>query len=117
MEFCDWQPFFKAAFERNPVSVELFRQKEIAEIYNELIAWPDESIYDGNRLALPDEVVNFKRGDGIEKAITLVNILKNRHIQKISLEQHEREIILHADHQKYVFKTGKSLKIGAINRS
>ena len=36
---------------------------------------PDESIYDGKRLALPDEVWNFKRGDGIEKALLLADFL------------------------------------------
>ena len=36
---------------------------------------PDESIYDGNRLALPDEVWNFRRGDGIEKAFLLADFI------------------------------------------
>jgi hypothetical protein len=39
---------------------------------------PNESIYDNNRLALPDEVWNFKRGDGIEKALLLADILVQR---------------------------------------
>jgi len=79
MDSCDWKPFLKAAFERNPVSVEYFREMELPAVYHELQAWPNESIYDGNRLALPDEIVNFKRGDGIEKAITIMNLLKSRH--------------------------------------
>ena len=36
---------------------------------------PDESIYDGKRLALPDEVWNFRRGDGIEKALLLADFI------------------------------------------
>jgi hypothetical protein len=28
---------------------------------------------------MPDEVVNFRQGDGLEKAITLMNVLKSRH--------------------------------------
>ena len=40
----------------------------------------EESIYGGTRLAQPDEVWNFKRGNGMEKAITLANILRNRNV-------------------------------------
>ena len=33
---------------------------------------PNESIYDGPaRLAQPDEVWNFRRGDGLERALTV----------------------------------------------
>jgi hypothetical protein len=39
---------------------------------------PNESIYDGPRLAQPDEVANYVTGDGIEKAFTLANILLSR---------------------------------------
>ena len=59
---------------------------DLALLYQQLQTWPDESIYDGNRLALPDEVVNFQRGDGIEKALTMVNVAKSRHID-LSWEQ------------------------------
>lgn len=79
MDRCDWSPFLKASLERNPVSVLFFSQAEIREVYNILLQWPGESIYSGNRLALPDEVVNYRRGDGIEKAITIMNLLKSRH--------------------------------------
>jgi hypothetical protein len=115
MDSCDWKPFYKAAFERNPVSIEHFHDMDLPGIYNQLLSWPDESIYDGNRLALPDEVVNFQRGDGIEKAITLANILKNRHIQKISIDQHDGDVILRAGQQKFIFQTLKELKIQPLD--
>ncbi len=38
-----------------------------------------DSIYDGPRLAQPDEVWNFQTGDGLEKAILLSNVWKKRH--------------------------------------
>ena len=115
MDSCDWKPFLKAAFERNPVSVEYFRKIEMDQIYQIISGWPDESIYQGNGLAMPDEVVNYQRGDGLEKAITLANILKARHIsQKIMLEHAEDQLILHADRQKFTFKTGKHLKLDLL---
>ncbi len=40
----------------------------------------NESIYDeAGRLAQPDEVWNYQRGDGVEKAVMLANILGARH--------------------------------------
>ena len=41
-------------------------------------SFPNQSIYEGKRLAQPDEVWNFRRGDGIEKALLLFDILKYR---------------------------------------
>lgn len=73
MDKIDWQPFIKAAIERNPVSIEGLKGKSVDEAYVVLSGFPDESIYDGKRLAQPDEVWNFGRGDGIEKALLLAN--------------------------------------------
>ena len=108
MDSCDWKPFFKAAFERNPVSVEQFREMDLQAVYDLLRAWPNESIYDGNRLALPDEVVNFQRGDGIEKALTMVNVAKSRHID-LSWEQQAGKVIIRHGQEKYLFTTLKQL--------
>lgn len=41
-----------------------------------------ESIYDGARLAQPDEVWNYQTGDGLEKAILLANVWRARHSSK-----------------------------------
>jgi hypothetical protein len=75
----DWAPFLKAAVERNPVSVKGLEGKSDDEVVQWLEALPNESIYDGTRLAQPDEVWNYRRGDGLEKALCLANLLKARH--------------------------------------
>ncbi|MEI7500803.1 MAG: hypothetical protein WCK84_10190 [Bacteroidota bacterium] len=110
MDSCDWKPFFKAAFERNPVSIEQFCDLDLIDIYNQLLAWPNESIYDGNRLALPDEVVNFRRGDGIEKALTLVNVAKARHIE-VLWEQRADKVTIRLGKIRFDFSTLKKLVI------
>ena len=110
MDSCEWKPFFKAVFERNPVSVSHFHGSELQDIYNQLHSWPDESIYDGNRLALPDEVVNYQRGDGMEKAFTLVNIAKARHME-VSWEQHGDKITIRIGVVSFHFTTLKELAV------
>jgi hypothetical protein len=37
------------------------------------------SIYDGHRLAQPDEVANYHRGDGLEKALILANVIRQKY--------------------------------------
>ena len=42
------------------------------------------SIYEGKRLAQPDEVANYRTGDGIEKAFFLANVILNtRHAEQL----------------------------------
>ena len=111
MDSCDWKPFLKAAFERNPVSIDMFAGQSPDEIYSELGSWPDESIYEGNRLAMPDEVVNYKRGDGIEKAITLINILKARHLgDQIRLSISGNDVKVKGQGVHYGFSTVKKIR-------
>jgi hypothetical protein len=75
----DPEPFILAAMERNPVCVNDSSEMELEELEMLLKSWPDESIYDGPvRLAQPDEVWNYKRGDGLEKALTLAAIIGKR---------------------------------------
>ena len=75
MKSCDWVPFIKAAVERNPVSIQMAESMSIQEVYAWLEKMENNSIYDGNRLAQPDEVANYKTGDGLEKAFLLANII------------------------------------------
>lgn len=75
----DWAPFLKAAFERNPVCIKATKTLSDAELFQQLETLSAESIYDGQRLAQPDEVWNFQTGDGVEKAILLSTIWKRRH--------------------------------------
>jgi len=78
MESCDWAPFVKAAIERSPVSVTMASQMSIEEVYEWLAKMNNVSIYDGIRLAQPDEVANYRTGDGLEKAFVLANIIRQR---------------------------------------
>jgi hypothetical protein len=72
----EWEPFIKAALERNPVSITKYQDLGEDEVISILESMPNVSIYDGPRMAQPDEVCNYQRGDGLEKAICLANILK-----------------------------------------
>jgi len=74
----DWAPFLKAALERNPVCIEAVTRWSDEKIVTHLDALSEESIYDGPRLAQPDEVWNFGCGDGLEKLILLANIRLHR---------------------------------------
>lgn len=74
MSRCDWAPFLKAALERNPVCIEGAKNLSDDELFQCLETMAAESIYDGPRLAQPDEVWNYQTGDGLEKAILLSNI-------------------------------------------
>ncbi|HBH82985.1 MAG: hypothetical protein A2X05_04295 [Bacteroidetes bacterium GWE2_41_25] len=78
MDKIDWLPFIKAAIERNPVCFNDLNEKSTDEVYKLLINMSNDSVYDNNRLALPDEIWNFKRGDGIEKALLLSDIIVQR---------------------------------------
>lgn len=78
MEHTDWTPFLKAAIERNPVCCKESESLSEEEIIERIKAFEPHSIYEGNRLAQPDETWNFRRGDGIEKALLLFDILKSR---------------------------------------
>lgn len=74
----NWKPFIKAATERNPVSIAGTENLTEEEILNLLNCMPAHSIYAEARVAQPDEVWNYQRGDGLEKAICFANIIKNR---------------------------------------
>jgi len=77
MDLIPWEPFLKAALERNPVSIQALNLLSVNEAFNLISNLENYSIYPENRLALPDEVWNFKRGDGVEKALLFINYLKN----------------------------------------
>ncbi|MBP7830901.1 MAG: hypothetical protein KA248_13400 [Kiritimatiellae bacterium] len=75
---CDWAPFLKAALERSPVTLKRAEGLDDRQAEDWLDAMPGESIYDGSRVAQPDEVANYRRGDGLEKALCLAAIWKQR---------------------------------------
>jgi len=107
MDTCDWEPFIVAALERSPVSIEAAKRLSIPETYEMLIRMDGESIYDGNRLAQPDEVANFNTGDGVEKALFLANVLRGRISDlpmRLDIEMHD--VLLRAD-REYRFSSDK----------
>ncbi len=109
MGSCSWEPFFQAALERNPVSIKAAGKMSIGQVYEWLEQMPNESIYEGKRLAQPDEVVNYGRGDGIEKAILLANIIRARGAdQDIEIIIDDRDVVLKMSDQ-YRFVSGKGL--------
>ncbi len=111
MDRIDWIPFVKASIERNPVCFTDLNGKSVMEVYGILNNLTDESIYDGKRLALPDEVWNFKRGDGIEKAFLLADFI----IQKfpdasLVIEIVDEKVILKYKKEDYLFSSSKSFR-------
>ena len=109
MENCDWQPFIKAAIERNPVSIEATESMSLDAVYNWLEQMENDSIYDGKRLAQPDEVANYKRGDGLEKAFLLAAVAHRRnHEQDIKMTVAKNNVRLEVE-RNYEFTSNKGL--------
>ncbi len=107
----DWAPFLKAALERNPVCIEATKDLSDDSLMQILTALPSESIYDGPRLAQPDEVWNFQTGDGLEKAILLATVLKSRHPEeKIGLNIQPDRVELKLSGQTVSFASTKGLR-------
>ena len=110
MDRIDWKPFVKTAIERNPVSLEGLKGKTADQAYQLLSGMPGDSIYDGKRLAQPDEVWNFGRGDGIEKAFVLANYLHNElRSDAMNLIVDHSDITLEANGIPYKFTSSKQL--------
>jgi len=111
MDVIDWKPFIKAAVERNPVSFTELNERTNYEVYSILKELPVESIYDGNRLALPDEVWNFRRGDGVEKAFLLAGfILHNDKNATVTISVENKEVLLSCANHQFHFISNKNLK-------
>ena len=110
MTTCDWLPFVKAALERNPVSIKAAENMSLNQTYDWLQAMKDASIYDGNRLAQPDEVANYHSGDGLEKALLLANVIRCRNTeQDITITVDNNEVVLRAG-DEYRFASAKGLE-------
>jgi hypothetical protein len=110
MALIDWLPFIKAAIERNPVCYNDLCGMKAGEVYDLLKQFPDLSIYDGNRLSLPDEVWNFRRGDGIEKALLLADFLVlSESKEKVLITINGSSVVLEWKGTKYLFKSSKNI--------
>jgi hypothetical protein len=111
MDNIDWIPFIKASVERNPVCFTDINGKNASDVYNILQYIPDESIYSGNRLAMPDEVWNFRRGDGIEKAFLLADfILHKDNSSQIRIEINNKNVTLSYDGNDFLFTSHKKFR-------
>jgi len=110
MESCNWLPFVKAAVQRNPVSLQMAEAMSIEEIYAWLEQMKNVSIYDGKRLAQPDEVANYKTGNGLEKAFLLANVIHERNPeQNIEIITDQNDVILKGQGE-HRFVSTKGLK-------
>jgi len=110
METCDWLPFIKAAIERSPVSLNAVNGKSIEDVFAWVASLDNVSIYDGKRLAQPDEVANYRTGDGLEKAMLLANIIRQRSPQEnIEISVSDNQVILKGT-GVYRFNSSKGLK-------
>jgi hypothetical protein len=105
-------PFLVAAMQRNPVSVRGARELSNDDLRRKIEAMPSESIYDGpRRLAQPDEVWNYGRGDGLEKSVLLANILHSRMPdEEMFIEVYPDKAYLKVDKDVYDFSSRKELK-------
>jgi len=111
MDKIDWLPFIKAAVERNPVCFTDLNGMTISEVYDILQNFPDESIYSGTRLALPDEVWNFRRGDGIEKALLLTDYLLHKdNSSVVSIEISDKKVTLSNNREVFHFVSHKHFR-------
>ncbi len=111
MDLIDWKPYIKAAIERNPVAYSSFEGKEPDQVYEMINSLTNESIYPENRLAQPDEVWNFQRGDGIEKAFLMASWLYHAgRDSKMNLEINLSTVILSHGTKKYRFASVKNIR-------
>jgi hypothetical protein len=110
MDKIDWNPFVKAALNRNPVSLEALKGLSPDAAYQLIAGLPNDSVYDTQRLAQPDEAWNFGRGDGIEKAILLANFLSNETEQMVlELIVEKTSVVLLCNDIQYRFTSSKDL--------
>ncbi len=110
MQSSDWRPFIKAAVERNPVSVRMVDSRSLEEVYHWLQQMHSASIYDGKRLAQPDEVANYGTGDGLEKAFLLANVIRQVNPQQeIQIKVENNDVVVKGDGE-YKFASDKALE-------
>ncbi|MBN2665661.1 MAG: hypothetical protein JXR67_04065 [Bacteroidales bacterium] len=111
MDMIDWIPFIKASMERNPVCFSELDSMLVDEVYSILGTMPDESIYDSNRLALPDEVWNFRRGDGVEKALMLADFIVMKYPgSPVQIEISDSRVVLRYRNEEYPFQSSKGFR-------
>ena len=112
MARADWGPVLKAALERSPVCAQATKDLDDAGVLAALQGLPAESIYDGARVAQPDEVWNYQRGDGLERALCAASILKARHPSAaFHLSASGDSVSLHYAGSTSLWPSAKGLKV------
>jgi hypothetical protein len=107
---CEPTPYLIASTERNPVSVEATRTLSATAVAEQLASWPDDSIYDDEgRLAQPDEVWNFGRGDGLEKAVTLANVMLGQGVGELTVTIEGAGVTVAGGEESHTFQSTKNL--------
>jgi hypothetical protein len=109
MDGLPWTPFVTAAMERNPVSTEGLKGKSMDEAYEILLHMDEQSVYSDNRLAQPDEVWNFGRGDGAEKVFVLANHARVSSSGSLTVNITGGQAVLTAGDRTYAFPSAKKL--------
>jgi hypothetical protein len=111
MDKLDWLPYVKAAIERNPVCFNDLNGKSVPDVFEIITKIPNHSIYDDQRLALPDEVWNFGRGDGIEKALLLADfIIQKNPSSTLTIDTDHKKVKLSYNGSDYDFESNKNFR-------
>ncbi|MFZ0034582.1 MAG: hypothetical protein WAK60_06310 [Sedimentisphaerales bacterium] len=110
MQTCDWTPFIKAAVERNPVSIQAAASMSVEQVHAWLERMENASIYDGKRLAQPDELANYKTGDGLEKAFLLANVMRERDPHRDIKITVDNDAVVITGQREYRFLSAKGLQ-------
>jgi hypothetical protein len=107
------EPFLRAALERCPVSVAATAHLDDDAVIERVQALAAESIYDEDgRIAQPDEVWNYGRGDGVEKALLLANIFRSRDVTvPIRIDVEPGGATIHMGGRMERFDSTKGLKV------
>jgi hypothetical protein len=115
MKLAPWEPFMKAALERNPVSLKGLKGLSIEDAYKKLTSFESQSIYDGSRMAQPDELWNFGRGDGLEMAIAFLNFIRNSPgFENASLESQGSKVLVRVKNREFTFNSSKNLELSWV---
>jgi hypothetical protein len=103
--------YLVAAIERNPVALAELESTAEGDLPGCVAELATESIYDEDaRLAQPDEVWNFRRGDGAEKAVLLASLLRARRPEEpTELRVAPDEVELVCGNQRFAFPSSKNL--------
>ncbi|MGM0441926.1 MAG: hypothetical protein ACQEQC_05870 [Elusimicrobiota bacterium] len=106
--------FLKAAVCRNPVCVKALKEKNIRDIISKVEEYDSESIYSSSRrLAQPDEVFNYSRGDGLEKCIMAANVIEKKdEVENVKIKIEDGKAVLIVDNSDFQFDCNKQISSG-----